>query len=405
MRIGIEGQRLFRREKHGMDIVAIELIKNLQIIDSVNQYFIFVKDGDDDEWYTPTSNFKLVRTKKAAYHIWEQIILPREALRYKVDILHCTSNTAPIWSTIPLVLTLHDIIYLENFRFVSYQSTVYQLIGNFYRRWVVPSILKSARKIITVSNSEKNIILNSYPDLNHKLFVIYNSMSENFLEIDNSKFPAIKKQYNLPDEYIFTLGNTNPKKNLPNVLRAYSIYHQSVKKPLPLILADEPPGELFKMMTSGIPAQVEKDIRFIGYIRNVEMPLFYANSRMFIYASIRESFGIPILEGMAAGTPVITSNVSSMPEIARNAAVLVSPDRPEEIAEAIKKIESDKDYANQLISKGKARIEEFAWLKSAAKVLELYKVLYSEIETRKNNRFMRKLEKSFLKSAKNPKTD
>jgi glycosyltransferase involved in cell wall biosynthesis len=397
MRIGIEGQRLFRLEKHGMDIVAIELIKHLQQIDVENQYFIFVKDGDDDDWYSPSRNFHLVRTKKASYHIWEQFILPVEVVRYKIDILHCTSNTAPLWITTPLVLTLHDIIYLENFRFVSYQSTLYQLVGNFYRRWVVPSILKKAVRIITVSQSEKEIILSRYPQLNHKLFVIYNSMSDNFLKIDKSSYSQLKAKYKLPDEYIFSLGNTNPKKNLPNVLRAYILYHRSIPNPLPLILADEPPNDLFKLLSVSIPKEVEKDIRFIGYVKNTDMPVLYSFCKLFIYVSLRESFGIPILEGMAAGVPVITSNVSCMPEIARDGACLVNPEKPQEIADAIHKIINDKPYANELIIKGKARIEHFAWIISAAKVLELYRVLFLEIKTRKSNRFMRRMEGFIIK--------
>lgn len=400
MRIGIEGQRLFRLEKHGMDIVAIELIKHLQQIDVDNQYFIFVKDGVDDDWYTPSKNFHLVRINKSPYHLWEQFHLPREVIRHKIDILHCTSNTAPLWLTTPLVLTLHDIIYLENFQFVSYQSTLYQLVGNFYRRWVVPSILKSSKRIITVSNSEKDIILNSYPELNHKLFVIYNSMADDFLDIDKSRYPEIKAKYNLPDEYIFALGNSSPKKNLPNALRGYIIYHKSSPNPLPLILADEPPSDVFKLMGVPISKEIQKDIRFIGYVKNRDIPLIYAFSKMFIYASLRESFGIPILEGMAAGVPVITSNVSCMPEIAKDAAALVDPLNPEEIAAAINRILKNRLYSNQLIIKGKKRIEHFAWIISAAKVLEIYKVLYEEIKDRKTNRFMRKLENLFIRPRK-----
>jgi len=398
MRIGIEGQRLFRREKHGMDIVAIELIKNLQIIDPSNEYYIFVKDGDDDDWYTPSMHFHLVRTKKAPYHIWEQFILPREVIRYKIDILHCTSNTAPLWLKIPLVLTLHDIIYLENFQFVSYQSTLYQLVGNFYRRFVVPSILKKAKRIITVSNSERDIILKRYPLLNHKLFVIYNAMSDSFLNIDQSKYPEVKEKFNLPNEYIFALGNSSQKKNLPNVLKAYEIYHKNTPNPLPFILADEPPSDTFKLLSGTSSKETEQDIRFIGYIKNNEIPLIYANSSLFIYASLRESFGIPLLEAMAAGVPVITSNVSSMPEIAKNAAFLVDPEKPEEIAEGISKILTDPEFAADIVEKGKKRIDSFAWIKSAAKVFEIYRVMFEEIKKKDSNRFMRKMEKSIIKN-------
>lgn len=232
MRIGIEGQRLFRLEKHGMDIVAIELIKQLQLIDLENQYFIFVKDGEDDKWYTPTDNFHLIRTKKAPYPIWEQYILPREAKRYKIDILHCTSNTAPLRIKVPLVLTIHDIIFLENFSFISFQSTLYQLVGNFYRRMIVPSNLKKAGVLITVSNTEKDIINKRFPYLFSKLIVVYNSISANFLAVDKSNFKEFKQRYKLPDEYLFTLGNSNPKKNgIPkNILKSSIIWQKLYRR-------------------------------------------------------------------------------------------------------------------------------------------------------------------------------
>ena len=114
MKIGIEGQRIFRKKKHGMDIVALELIRNLQLIDTENEYFIFVKPDEDNTILTETPNFKIIELKGGFYPIWEQIALPRAAKKYGCEILHCTSNTAPIFSTIPLVTILHDIIYMES---------------------------------------------------------------------------------------------------------------------------------------------------------------------------------------------------------------------------------------------------------------------------------------------------
>ena len=113
MRIGIEGQRLFRKKKHGMDMVALELVKNLQAIDQSNEYFIFVKK-DEDPCLTSEGNFRIVELDSQPYPIWEQKLLPAAALKAGCDILHCTSNTAPIFTSIPLVVTLHDIIYMES---------------------------------------------------------------------------------------------------------------------------------------------------------------------------------------------------------------------------------------------------------------------------------------------------
>lgn len=375
MRIGIEGQRLFRKAKHGMDVVAMELIKELQKIDTINQYFLFVKDGEDDDWYQPTPNFHLIRIKKSPYHIWEQILLPRAVKKYKIDLLHCTSNTAPVHVNSTLILTLHDIIYLENFKFISYKSTFYQLVGNLYRRWVVPKILNSSAKIITVSNTEKTTIIEKYPELNGKVEVIYNSFGQFFNDEIPIHFEEIIKKYQLPPKYFFCLGNKSPKKNLTNILKAYYLYLDRSEEKIPLVLADHSPGDLFLFLNS-VNSEYKKYLKFIGYISNWEIPCIYKNSELFLYPSIRESFGIPILEAMKMGSPVITSEISCMPEVAGDAAYFVDPLDPESIAQGMIDISSSEKLRNNLIQKGYERTKKFSWSVSAVKLLDLYERVY-----------------------------
>ena len=134
MRIGIEAQRLFRTHKHGMDRVALELIKNLQEIDKENEYFIFVKPDQDTSAISESTNFAIVEIPGGPYPLWEQIKLPKIAKSFQCDILHCTSNTAPIFSKTPLVTTLHDIIYMEDSVLTQLKNagSWYQKIGNLY---------------------------------------------------------------------------------------------------------------------------------------------------------------------------------------------------------------------------------------------------------------------------------
>jgi glycosyltransferase involved in cell wall biosynthesis len=386
MRIGIEGQRLFRKEKHGMDIVAMELIKALQLIDSQNEYYIFVKDGEDDQWFEPTKNFHIIRLKKHSYHIWEQIVLPRAVHKHKIDILHCTSNTAPVYVNVPLVLTLHDIIYLENFKFISYQSTLYQLVGNFYRRWVVPRILHVSRKIITVSNSERGTILQKYPEFQSKVDVVYNSYGEYFKYPQLDKEEAIKKKYELPEKYFFCLGNTSPKKNLSNILKAYYTYLDQSEEKIPLVLADHSPGDLFLFLNS-TNSKYKSYLRFIGYVSNWEIPIIYKNSELFVYTSTRESFGIPLLEAMKMGSPVITSNISCMPEIAGRAAYFVDPFNPEAIAKAMSVISKNPRVRSSLIERGFQRVKNYSWKQSAIQLLNIYNEVYDEeqLKRKKNH--------------------
>ena len=135
MRIGIEAQRIFRHNKHGMDFVVLNLIYELQKLDITNEYFIFVSPGPD-HCLKETKNFKIIELKCPTYPLWEQYALPRAANKLKVDILHCTSNTAPIKCSVPLILTLHDIIFLEKASAVN--KSLYQNMGWHYRRLVVP---------------------------------------------------------------------------------------------------------------------------------------------------------------------------------------------------------------------------------------------------------------------------
>ena len=157
MRIGIEAQRLFRPHKHGMDRVALELIKNLQKIDKENEYFIFVKPDKDNKVISDTDNFRIVEVKGGAYPIWEQFNLPKVVKTYNCDILHCTGNTAPLSVKTPLITTLHDVIFKEDsiLEQLSSSASWYQKVGNLYRRLIVDNIVKRSNQLITVSEFEK----------------------------------------------------------------------------------------------------------------------------------------------------------------------------------------------------------------------------------------------------------
>ena len=156
MKIAIEAQRIFRPNKHGMDFVALEAIRQLQKIDRENEYFIFVAPGPD-RCLEESDNLRIVEVKCPTYPLWEQVALPAALRKVKPDLLHCTSNTAPIRCSVPLILTLHDIIFLEK-RQDTNKST-YQNLGRVYRRFVVPRILPKCEKIITVSQFECSVSL------------------------------------------------------------------------------------------------------------------------------------------------------------------------------------------------------------------------------------------------------
>ncbi len=386
MKIGIEGQRLFRKKKHGMDMVALELINELQKLDHENEYVIFVKPDEDKNILKASSNFKIVELDGGPYPTWEQWALPKAAKEEGCDILHCTSNTAPISLGMPLITTLHDIIYMESISIFKKGGTWYQKIGNLYRRFVVPRVVKKSDSIITVSKYEKNRIAEFFkiPESDSRLIAIYNGVTEYFRKIDKQdELDRVKQLYSLPDNFLFFLGNTDPKKNTPGVLKAFSNYLKNTNDDMHLVMLDFEESALTKILNDIGDNELRSRIILTGYVINTDLPAIYNLCNIFLYPSLRESFGIPMLEAMRCGVPVITSNTSSMPEVSGGAAYIVDPYKPEEITNAIITLLNNKELREELVRKGFERSQKFSWKNMAKEVLELYKSVYAKHQSRK----------------------
>lgn len=361
MRIGIEAQRIFRANKHGMDYVVLQEILQLQQHDHENEYFVFVKPGPD-HCVDNSDNVHVIELNMPTYPLWEQIALPIAARRYHVDLLHCTSNTAPVWCNTPLVLTLHDIIFLEPRD--KKNGSAYQNMGRIYRRLVVPRILGKCKYIITVSEFERQNIISKLGIDERRIIMIYNGYNEWF-KPQNEK--------NKKGDYIFFLGNTDPKKNTERTLVAYANYLKQSDIKRPLLMADLDRSYLDDIISRNHIEHIRGHLSLPGYISNTDLPSVYQNAFVFLYTSLRESFGIPLLEAMACGIPVITSNTSSMPEIAGKDAILVNPNNADEITTMLLKLESDPGFYVRQQQIGLSRAKLFSWEKTAQELLEVYK--------------------------------
>lgn len=374
MRIGIEAQRVFRRNKHGMDYVVLQEIKELQKIDTKNEYFVFVAPGVD-RCLHDTPNVHIIEIGESFYPVWEQITLPKAAKKLNLDMLHCTSNTAPIFCDIPLILTLHDIIFLEPRD--KNNKSIYQNMGWLYRRKVVPKILDKCLRIITVSNFEKQNIINKLNIPEARMAMIYNGYNEWFKPLRD--VADIYKSYIDKPGYFFFLGNTDPKKNTERTLIAYSRYLEKSSIKRKLLMADLDKTYLEGIIERNKIENIRSQIVMPGYIVNSDLPYIYNNAFAFLYTSLRESFGIPLLEAMACGTPVITSNTSSMPEIGGTDAILINPESSEEIAEKMLLLENNEEYYNMQKEIGVKRASLFSWKHTAERLLNLYENVYREL--------------------------
>ncbi len=377
MKIGIEAQRLFRKKKHGMEVVTLEIIKHLQKIDKVNQYIVYVKDDTDSGCIGETDNFKIKVLPRYNHPFWEQILLPRYVKKDNVDILHCTSNTAPVLYKRPMVLTLHDIIYLEVFNF---SSNAYQNFGNMYRRIIVPKSVANSKHTITVSKYEKQNIVNYFQIKPEFVSVVYNGVSRNFQPNENDEIEELDFLTNFPNGYLLFLGNTAYKKNTVGVLKAYKILLESCKMAVPtLVITDVSERYIFGILSEIKAIHLMNHIYISGHVPYSYMPVFYQKAKIFLYPSLRESFGLPILESMACGTPVVTSKLTAMPEIAGEAAILIDPHNPVEIANGIAQLIKNKEnIVAKNVAMGAKNVQNFEWETSARKLLEIYSKTYSK---------------------------
>lgn len=372
MKIAIEAQRIFRPNKHGMDFVILEALRCLRQIDRENEYYVLVSPGED-RCLEPSDNVHILEVKGPSYPVWEQIALPRAVARIRPDLLHCTSNTAPIRRTCPLVLTLHDIIFLEPREASS--PSLYQNLGWYYRRLVVPRILPQCEKIITVSHFECNRIRTALQLPEDKVVAIYNGYSRHFRPIAHPEAVTARYIPSATTGYFFFLGNTDPKKNTVRTLKAYRLYLQRSAVKRPLLIGDLKPEYVDPMLKENGLEELRPHLHLAGYIPNTDLPSIYSGAFAFLYTSLRESFGIPLLEGMACGRPVITSDTSSMPEVAGRQAILTDPADEESIATQMLRLETDPAFYNEQVLYGLERVKLFSWEQTARKLLALYQTV------------------------------
>ncbi|HEU5145545.1 MAG TPA: glycosyltransferase family 1 protein, partial [Chryseosolibacter sp.] len=303
MKIGIEVQRLFRKKKFGIETSSLELIKALQEIEPNHEFVIFTKDDEDRRCLAESDNLKIKTLDGKLFADFEQFFLPLAAKREQVDILHCTGNTAPYFSPVPVVQTLHDVIFMDS---IPSEDSFYQRFGNLYRRRVVPVVTPRSKAIITVSHYEKERIMQRLGIPGEKVHVVYNGINERRFHTRYSSEAQcdVLNKYGLPKEFILFLGNLTTRKNPARAIEAYVRYASATSEPLAFVT----PGLSKKFVINTLkhlhfpydPAQ------FItpGYIDDADLPLVYIASKIFLFPSLSEGFGMPVIEAMACGTPV-----------------------------------------------------------------------------------------------------
>ena len=275
--------------------------------------------------------------------LWERIVLPVLADRHGVDVLYCPNGNSPaIRTPCPVVLCIHDVSAIK-----QWSSGVHQL----YRRLAVPCAVALADTVVTVSEFSKREIIEQLNVPPSKLRVVHNGIDDVFLSEGEGE------HLNLPEEYLLFVGSMNPRKNIGRVIRAFVRAKQSADLTHSLVLIG--PGN--KRIFRTVDVDDREDIVSLGFVSKLELKYAYTNADVFVFPSLYEGFGLPPLEALACGTPVVASETTSLKELLREGCILVDPEDVEAIAAAIVKISQDDRLSAELAAEGRTYAQEFTW--------------------------------------------
>lgn len=370
MKVGIDARFITRRPRRGIGSYSLHLTRELVSMASDITFYLYIHDSDAEGELPGGSNVKVRRLSAPGFPAWEQVALPLAARADGVDVLHCLGNTAPIWLSahIKLVVTLHDVMYLRPETARAGGANWYQRLGAIYRRMVVPLCLRKACATVTVSRYSRDDILEAYPFLPaDRVHFTPQSCDPAF----GSMAPGAPNPFQ-GRPFMFALGAEDPRKNTTRLVRAYlSLLDTGI--PVDLVIAGYKTwrnSEAFRLVRE---ASAEDRVHFLPYVSLAELVSLYRGAHAFVYPSLYEGFGIPLLEAFSAGCPVIASSTSSIPEVAGDAALYIDPQNEASLAEAIRRLVDDDALRAGLIEKGRRRFDEFTWRSTAAKTLDILK--------------------------------
>jgi glycosyltransferase involved in cell wall biosynthesis len=300
--------------------------------------------------------------------VWLHILIPLYCRRSSIDLLHMPANLIPASAPCPVVVTIHDtILYQPNRKLTFWQ-----------RNYFLPACKRSAinaHLILTVSESSKNDIINTFNIPPEKIVVTNLAASAKFRVQTDDQIRAIKEKYQL-DRFILTVGSLETRKNLKRVFLAFSHLHEKFPN-LKLVHAGPINWQNDDLLSEPNRLDLKNDILFLGKVSEDDLISLYNAARVFVFPSIYEGFGLPVVEAMACGCPVVTSNVSSIPEVAGKAAFLIDPLDEQQIEDAIADIISDPDLASKLREAGLERATHFSWERCAKETLKVYQRVLS----------------------------
>lgn len=368
MRIGIDATSL-PVEPAGAGTYIIQLVRALAGINTDHELFVFVHRSrlvHFQDHQASRMHFVPVQDKSPALRlIWEQLALPGLANRYNLDLLHSLHYTRPTILSCLSIVTFHDMTFF-----------MYPQLHTRSKRLLFPLFIRSsarrAKAIITVSETTRRDAIRILNIPEHKILAIPHGVSAEFFHItDHTVLEAGCKKYNLPEDFILFLGTIEPRKNLPSLLRAYHRLLESGCN-YQLVLAGHEGWMMGELQDTIQKLKLGKFVHFTGYIPKDDLPVIYNSARIFVYPSLYEGFGLPPVEAMACGTPVVASDIPVNKDHVGDAGLLFPPDDEFQLFNHLDRLVKDRDLREDLSRKGIERSRAFRWQATAQSTLDLY---------------------------------
>jgi len=367
-KIGIDA-RMYGYAQTGIGNYIRHLLEYIFKQDTENNYVIFLMPEEFDNFVLPNERIKKVKVLAKWYSWKEQLLFPFQLYIEKLDLMHFTHFNSPILYFRKTIVTIHDV---TPFFFPGHKMK--SLVRRIGFRAVFFSSVKKAKRVIAVSVNTKKDIVEHFKIQENKIKVIYEGVDDQFRVIkDRDKIEKFQKKYNITKPFIFYTGVWRNHKNLVGLIRAFGILKKKYNLDYCLVLGGKEDLYYPEARKTWEKLGLESDIIRTGFIDQEDLPLFYNMAKVFVIPSFYEGFGLIGLEAMACGTPVVSSNTTSLPEVLGEAAVYFDPKKPEEMAERIKLVLIDEKLYNELIEKGFLQLEKYNWAKMGNETMEIYR--------------------------------
>ncbi len=365
MRIAIDARKL---RDFGIGTYIRNILTELSRLDRTNEYVVLCRPDDLDSGEVLGRNFRMVPETAPTYSVAEQFKIPLSLARERVRLVHEPHYVLPPLVRCRSVVTIHDCIHL------MFPQYLPGRLAYVYAKGSMWSAARKANRILTVSEASKRDILRFFDVPADKVAVIYNAIDERFLAPPNlERMDLVRQRYQLDHPFVLYVGNIKPHKNIERLIDAFGrARSRGCPDDVKLVIIGDEISKYPGLRQSVHKHKLDKHVRFLGFQPMETLAAFYRLARAFVFPSLYEGFGLPPLEAMACGTPVVTSNVSSLPEVAGDAALLVDPYDAEAIAAGIGQALTDEPLRAELITRGYARARSFSWAQSVKKIHDIY---------------------------------